>query len=98
MVSWINDSNKYEEIWKAYFGSYEITIFKLKDSDYIAYTRTIGGTSLCRYTYNSEYTIEKVKEKYIKDLTEFLDKRVTYWMRIQHDLWNEVQQFDQENN
>lgn len=97
MLTWIDDSNKYEQVWRAYFGSYEITIFKLNDNNYIAYTRAVGGTSLCRCEYSSNYTIEEVKEKYVEDLIKFLDERVVYWMTIQHDLWRKVQWLDEED-
>ena len=95
MLTWIDESNKYEEIHKAYFGSCEITVIKFAAGGARAWARKIPSVStILKKTYDCNYSIDEVKEDFIKSLREFLDERVVYWMTIQHDLWNEVQWLD----
>lgn len=102
MLTWIDDSNKYERVQKAYFGSYEITIIDFMNGDFCAWVKELGGPivqpNLFKRSYHQTYnTIEEVKEVFLKAFKEYLDERVVYWMTIQHDYWKEVQWLDEED-
>lgn len=99
MLKWIEDSNKYEEVHKAYFGSYEITVIRFASGGTCAWAKEPGITSphLLKKSYPAGMTIEETKEKFLKELREHLDERVTFWMNIQHALWLEEQWLDEED-
>ena len=42
MLTWIDESNKYEEIHKAYFGNYEITVIGFCSGGTCAWVKNPG--------------------------------------------------------
>lgn len=98
MLTWINESNKYEEIHKAYFGSCEITILKFSAGGYSCWVRMIPSVAtIFKKSYDCNRSLEEVKEEFLKSFREFLDERTIYWMNIQHAFWLEEQWLDEED-
>ena len=88
MLIWVDDSNKYEEIQKSYFGSYEITVIKFSAGGTCAWAKQPGiiSPTLLKKNYPIGTTLEETKELFLKALHEHLDERVNYWRTIQYAL------------
>ena len=87
MLSWINDSNKYEEIQKSYFGNYEITILKFSAGGGWAWIKQPNTAfTILKKNYPEASDIEEIKDNFIKSLHEYLDERVNYWKTVQYSL------------
>lgn len=99
MLTWIDESDKYSEIHKAYFGSYEITVIRFSTGGTCAWAKEPGIVSphLLKKSYPEGMTLEETKEKFLKELREHLDERVAFWTHIQHALWLEEQWLDEED-
>lgn len=89
MLTWINDSNKYEEIHKAYFDNYEITIISFSAGGTSAWVKNPGIVSptIFKKSYPTGMTIEETKEQFLKEFRAYLDERMSYWMDIHYSLW-----------
>lgn len=89
MLTWLDDSNKYEEVQKAYFGSYEITVIKFSSGETCAWAKQPGiiSPTLLKKNYPVGTALEETKELFLKALREHLDERVNYWRTIQFALW-----------
>lgn len=89
MLTWINDSNKYEEVHKAYFGSYEITVIRFSSGGTCAWAKQPGITSptLLKKSYPADTTLEETKEKFLEALRAYLNEKVSFWANIQHALY-----------
>jgi hypothetical protein len=89
MLTWINDSNKYEEIHKAYFDNYEITIISFSTGGTSAWVKNPGIVSptIFKKSYPMGMTIEETKEQFLKEFRVYLDERMSYWMDIHYSLW-----------
>lgn len=101
MLTWIDESNKYEIIQKAYFGNYEITVIGFSSGGFCAWVKPLGKytqPTLFKKSYKEEgYTFEKVKETFLKEFREYLEDRYSYWWSIYHDFWVVEQWIDEEN-
>ena len=90
MLTWISESNKYEEVYKSYFGDCEITIVKFMAGGYSAWVRKIPtAVSIFKKSYNYELSLEEVQKDFIESLRNHLDERASYWNTLYHDLWRE---------
>lgn len=89
MLTWIDESNKYEEIHKAYFDNYEITIIRFSAGGTSAWVKNPGIVSptIFKKSYPIGMTIEETKEQFLKEFRAYLDERISYWMDIQYSLW-----------
>lgn len=89
MLTWINESNKYEEIHKAYFDNYEITIIRFSAGGTSAWVKNPGIVSptIFKKSYPMGMTIEETKEQFLKEFRTYLEERISYWMDIQYSLW-----------
>ena len=101
-MEWIKESDKHEEVYKAYFGNYEITIINLKNEYCHAWVKELNGNivqpSLFRRSYCQTYnSIEEVKEVFLKSFEEYLNENITHWTTIQHDFLKEVQWLEEED-
>lgn len=90
MLTWINESNKYEEIHKAYFDNYEITIISFLSGGTSAWVKNPGIVSptIFKKSYPMGMTLEETKEQFLKEFRAYLDERISYWMDIQYSLWH----------
>lgn len=96
-MEWIKESDKHEEVYKAYFGNYEITIISLKNEYCHAWIKELKGSivqpSIFRRSYCQTYnSIEEVKEVFLKSFEEYLNENITRWMTIQHDFLKEIKE------
>jgi hypothetical protein len=88
MLSWIDDSSQREEVHKAYFGNYEITIIKFSAGGGWAWIKQIGiSPIILKKSYPKATTIEEIKESFMKELYAYLNRQVNYWKTVQYSLW-----------
>ena len=89
MLTWIDASNKYEKVHKAYFDNYEITVIEFSSGGISAWVKNPGIVSptLFKRSYPTGFEFEEIKEKFLVEFREYLNERTSYWMDILYSLW-----------
>lgn len=89
MLTWIDASNQYEKVHKAYFDNYEITVIEFSAGGTCAWVKNPGIVSptLLKRSYPAGFGFEETKEKFLEELREYLNERASYWMDILYSLW-----------
>lgn len=89
MLTWIDESNNYEKIHKAYFDNYEITVIEFLAGGTSAWAKNPGiiSPTLFKRNYPIELGFEGTKEKFLEEFREYLNEKVSYWIDIQYSLW-----------
>ena len=88
MLTWMHEYNGYENLYKAYFGkNCEITIVEFQTGGYVAWVKKLPNAStLLKKSYAHIYSLEEVKDDFIKVLHEYLKERATYWNELYDNL------------
>lgn len=91
MLTWIDASNKYEQIQKAHFGDWEITVVNFSTGGILAWVKNpslgITAPTLFKRSYPMGMTIDEAKARFLNEFKDFIQEQESYWTDIHYALW-----------